>query len=87
MSMIDFEDGAFQVDARVVAKGLGIDPAQVMEGLRNGAIQTISEMGVEEDAGRYRLTFLSRTRRLRLTVDEGGAILKRLSADYARRPG
>jgi hypothetical protein len=42
---------------------------------------------MEEDAGRYRLTFFSRTRRLRLIVDENGTILKRLSAPYARRPG
>jgi len=85
MSKIEFEDGAIQVDARVVAKGLGIEPPQVMAGLRDGEIQTLSEKGVDEDAGRYRLTFFSRTRRFRLIVDENGTILKRLSAAFARR--
>jgi hypothetical protein len=37
MAMIEFEDGAIQVDV-AVAKGLGIEPPLGQEGMREGRI-------------------------------------------------
>lgn len=80
--MIAFENGTFEVDAEIVAAGLRLEPAEVMDGLREGTITTVSEAGIDEDAGRHRLTFFGARRRLRLTLDETGAIVMRSAADY-----
>lgn len=82
--MIEFENGTIQVGAEDIAAGLHLTPDEVMQGFRNGAITSICEQGQEEDAGRHRLTFYSARRRLRLTVDAAGTILKRSSADCTR---
>lgn len=95
MAMIDLEDGGIQVDATIVAEGLGIDPALVQERMRQGKITTLYERGIDEDEGRHRLTFFSESRRLRLLVDEKGNVLQRSATDFgdrglpesARRPG
>ena len=95
MAMVEFEDGAIQVDVAVVAKGLGIEPALVQEGMREGKITSLCERGVEEDEGRHRVTFFSGSRRFRLVVDNEGNVLQRSALDFgdrglpasARKPG
>ena len=95
MKPLEFEDGAIQVDATIVAAGLGIEPTVLLERLREGAITSLCERGIDDDSGRYRLTFFSETRRFRVVVDERGAILQRSAIDFgnmplpasARRPG
>ena len=95
MALIEFEDGSIQVDVAVVAKGLGIEPMLVQEGMREGRITSLCERGVDEDEGRYRLTFFSENRRFRLTVDNEGNVLHRSALDFgdrglpasARKPG
>ena len=82
--MIEFKNGTIQVGAEEIARSLHLTPDEVMQGMRSGTITSICEQGQEEDAGRHRLTFYSAKRRLRLTVDAGGAILKRSSADCRR---
>ncbi len=84
MSTVVCEGGEFSVDADIVAQGLGIDPADVLAAMRQGRITSLCERGVEEDAGRSRLTFFHGTRRLRLVIDEDGKILER-SVGYERR--
>lgn len=86
MAMIAFEEGAIQVDATIVAKGLGIDPSLVQERMREGAITSLCERGHAEDIGRYRLTFFSLSRRFRLIVDEGGNVISRSAIDFSDRP-
>lgn len=82
--MIEFENGTIVVGAEDIAAGLRLTPDEVIQGFRTGSITSLCEQGQEEDAGRYRLTFRSAERRVRLTVDAGGAILKRSSTDLAR---
>lgn len=74
MAMIEFEEGAIQVDATIVAEGLGIEPSLVQERMREGTITSLCERGIDDDSGRYRLTFFSKNRRLRLVVEEGNLI-------------
>lgn len=95
MKSLEFEDGGIQIDATVVAKGLGIAPTDLMELLRGGKITSLCERGIDEDAGNYRLTFFSENRRLRLVVHEGGDVVQSSVIDFgdhplpasARRPG
>ncbi len=86
MTTVTFEGGTVQVDAEIVAAGLQLDPEALRQGLHNGHVTSRCETGQDEDAGRFRITFFSPTRRLRLVVDVQGAVLQRSSADYTRRP-
>ncbi len=82
MKPVEFEDNDIQVDASVIAEGLGMTPSLLQEEMRAGKITTISERGVEADRGRHRLTFLSAHRRFRLVVDDDGTILQRSTLDF-----
>jgi hypothetical protein len=84
--MIAFEEGGVSIDARLVGEGLGIDPALVPARMRAGAIRGLCERGVDEDAGRYRLTFFHGGKRLRLVVDANGTLLQRSLLDLGERP-
>jgi hypothetical protein len=77
--MIELRDGAMQVDATLVAAGLQIEPSVLQQRMRDGLITTLCEQGVEQDSGRYRLTFFSPNRRFRIVVDQQGRILQRLT--------
>ncbi len=87
MGAISFEDGRIEVDAALVAKALQLEPEALRAALRSGAVTSQCETGMDEDAGRFRLTFFSATRRLRLTVDASGTVLQTSTADYRRKPG
>ena len=54
--------------------------------MRAGKITSQSERGVDDDIGRYRLTFFSEHRRFRVVVDEGGAILQRSTLNFGDSP-
>ncbi len=95
MTAIEFADGTFEVDAEIVAAGLGIAVPLLQAQLRSGKITTRSERGVDADQGRHRLTFFSEHRRFRLVIDADGAIIQRSTLDFgdaplppsARKPG
>jgi hypothetical protein len=69
MTTIAFADGAFEVDANIVAEGLGIAVPLLQAGMRSGAITTRSERGLDADQGRHRLTFFSGSKRFRLVIE------------------
>lgn len=93
--MVEFDDGAIQVDVTIVAAGLWIEPPLVQEGMREGRITSVCERGVDEDEGRYRVTFFSENRRFRITVNNESNVLQRSALDFgdrrlsaaARKPG
>ena len=95
MKPVEFADGAVEIDASIVAEGLGIALPRLKEGMRKGTITSISERGIDADQGRHRLTFFSEHRRFRIVVDASGAIVQRSAVDYgastlpnsARKPG
>jgi hypothetical protein len=95
MKRIEFADGALQIDASIVAEGLGIALPRLREGMRSGKITSLSERGVDADQGRHRLTFFSEHRRFRIVVDAQGAIIQRSTLDFGdvslppsvRKPG
>ncbi|MBR1153036.1 DUF6522 family protein [Bradyrhizobium sp. JYMT SZCCT0428] len=95
MKPIEFADGEVEIDASIVAEGLGIALPRLREGMRAGTITSVSERGVDADQGRHRLTFFSKHRRFRVIVDASGAIVQRSAVDFgdsslpqsARKPG
>ena len=86
MKSIQFEQGAIEIDATIVAEGLGIVPDLLMERLRESKITSLCERGIDADHGRYRLTFFSDNRRLRLVVDQNGVIIQRSAIDFGAQP-
>lgn len=82
MAEVQFEDRAIVVDAEVIGKALGIDQILVQQFMREGKITSLSERGIDDDAGTYRLTFFYENRRARLTVNEQAHILRRSSIDF-----
>ena len=86
MKPVEFRDGAVQVDASVIAEGLGIALPLFRQQMQAGKITSLSERGIDDDSGRHRLTFFSEHRRFRLVVDERGAILQRSTIDFGDSP-
>jgi hypothetical protein len=85
MEMIEFQPGVIQIDARVIGEGLNIDPLIVKELIRAGKITSRCERGIEEDEGRYRLTFFSGHCRFRLVIDATGNVIQRSTIDFSNR--
>lgn len=77
MTGVSITAQGFVVDAEVVGTAFGLDPATVPERMRLREITSRCETGVDEDAGRWRLTFYYGGRALRLTVDAMGTIISR----------
>ncbi len=69
------QDGGFVIDAADLGPLLNLTPAEVPALMAAGEITRRFEEGREADAGRFRVTFLYRTKRLRLTVNAAGEVL------------
>ena len=82
MKPVEFENGMVQIDAAIVAEGLGLAPSLLQQEMRAGRITSVAERGVDDDRGRHRLSFFSKHRRFRVVVDETGAILQRSAVDF-----
>lgn len=53
--------------------------------MREGAITSSCERGIVDDAGRYRLIFFYKSRRLRLIIDEAGRVIQRSTIEFGNR--
>ena len=62
------------IDAADLGGLFGIDSAQVQTLMRNGKVTSLLETGVDEHAGRFRLTFTHANKRVRLSCDAAGNI-------------
>jgi hypothetical protein len=95
MKLIAFENGVVQIDAAIVAEGLGLALPLLQEEMRAGRITSFAERGIDADLGRHRLTFFSEHRRFRVVIDQTGAIIQRSALDFGdsalpksvRKPG
>lgn len=87
MKAVEREGEGFIVDAAVLSRAFGLPEDEVRQMMLDGRITSRCEAGVDEDAGRWRLTFLHDGRNLRLTVDGAGEILKQATFAAARRTG
>lgn len=82
MNPIEFENGAVQIDASIVAEGLGLALPRLQRDMREGKITSLAERGIDADSGRHRLTFFSAHRRFRVVVDATGVIIQRSAVDF-----
>lgn len=73
---IEMKDGQPTVDAMDVADLFGLSAADVQAKMRAEEITTRFETGVDEDAGRMRLTFFYHTTTVRLTCTQDGTLLR-----------
>jgi Family of unknown function (DUF6522) len=79
-------DGAIQIDASIIGQHLGLEPVEVRRLMHEGKLTSRCERGVDEDAGRFRLTFFHENRRLRLITDNTGRIIRRSLTDFGDYP-
>lgn len=86
MTKVEFEDDAIQVDAAIIAEGLGMALSLFREEMQAGRITSVVERGIDADLGRHRLTFFSAHRRFRLIVDQHGFIVQRSALDFGDGP-
>ncbi|HUZ33043.1 MAG TPA: DUF6522 family protein [Xanthobacteraceae bacterium] len=85
MAIVEFEDRALCIDAAVIGQGLNVEPSLVQVRMREGKITVLCERGVDEDAGRYRMTFFHENRRFRLVVDDKGNAIQHSTVDFGER--
>jgi hypothetical protein len=83
---ISITDGQPVIDARDLGPLLGLEPARIPEKMRSGEITSRFETGVEEDAGRFRLTFYHDGTRIRLTCGPDGTVLSTVRTPVRKPP-
>ena len=86
MTRINFVDGDIEVPAELIADGLGLPVARMQALMREAAITSRCERGVNEDAGRHRLTFFHKGRRFRLIIDSEGRLIRQSAIDFGAYP-
>lgn len=85
MTQVEVGENGFVVDAAILAEAFGIMPPEVQPLMQSGTITSLCEKGVNEDEGRWRLTFYFAGRAVRLTVNTKGDILGQSRFDAPRR--
>jgi hypothetical protein len=87
MSKVELEEGAVCISATIIAAGLAVQPGLVQPLMREGAITSLCERGLDRDAGKVRVTFFHGTRRLRLVLDATGNVIEQSVAQIRGRGG
>ncbi len=77
MTTVERNAEDFVIDAALLADAFGLSQEEIKVRMRDGAITSRCETGVDEDSGRWRLTFHHGGRACRFIVDAGGHILTR----------
>lgn len=72
---ITMVEGQATIDAADLGPLLGLAPAEVPEKMRSDEITSRFETGIDEDAGRIRLTFYYNEEQIRLTCATDGSVL------------
>ena len=83
---IEIGDGAFLVDAALLGELLDVSPSNVVSLMRDLAITSTCEKGIDIHQNEFRLTFFHGNRRARLHIDKSGHILQRSIIDFGERP-
>ncbi len=86
MTSVERKAGDFVIDAALLAAAFGLSQDAIKARMRTGAITSRCEAGVDDDAGRWRLTFQHGSRACRFVVDEAGVVLKKATFPIRTRP-
>ena len=77
-SAITIADGEITIDADLLAPKLGLLAEALKAEMRKGNVSSGAETGIDEDAGRTRVTFRYRTRAWIRVVDPDGTMIERI---------
>ncbi len=73
---VTIASGEITVDAELLAPKLGLSTSALKSEMRKGSIDSVAEAGIEEDAGRTRLTFRYRTRAWTAVIEPDGTVVE-----------
>ncbi len=82
---IEIIDDQPVIDAHDLGPLLGLEPAVVQAKMRQGEITSKYELGQDEDAGRFRLTFYYAGKRVRLTCAQDGTVISTICTETGAR--
>ena len=82
---IDIVNDQPMIDAKDLGPLLGLDPAEVQSKMRQGEITSKYEIGQDDDAGRFRLTFYHSGKKVRLTCAEDGVVVSQIRTDVGTK--
>lgn len=83
---VEFANGDILVDAALIGTLLQVPPADISLLMRQRAITSVCERGIDAHRGQYQLSFFYRNRRARVRVDTSGQVLQRSTTQIAQRP-
>lgn len=75
-AVITIADGEITVDAERLAPKLGLSAAALKTEMRKGNVSSGAETGIDEDAGRTRVSFRYRTRAWTVVVEPDGTLVE-----------
>ena len=75
---ITIADGEITVDAEWLAPKFGLSAEALKAEMRKGNVSSVAESGIDEDAGRTRVTFRYRTRAWTVVVEPDGTVTERI---------
>ena len=84
-SAIAIADGEITIDAELLAPKLGLSAEALKAEMRKGIVSSVAETGINEDAGRTRLTFRFHARAWTVVVDPDGNLVESI-APAAKAP-
>ena len=70
---------AITIDADMLAPKLGLSPEALKAEMRKGTVSSVAETGINEDAGRTRVTFRYRSRAWTVVVDSDGNLVESIA--------
>src|SRR6266446_7638553 len=76
VAAVTMTDGVITIDADLLASKLGLSVEQLKAEMRRGYVYSVTEQGIDSDAGRTRLTFRYRARSWCMVVDPDGTLVE-----------
>ena len=75
-SAVTIGDGEITIAADLLAPKLGLSTEALKAEMRRGYVYSVAERGIDEDAGRTRLTFRYRNRSWTVVVEPDGMLVE-----------
>ena len=71
---VSLVEGQITIDAELLAPKLGLSVTALKDNMAKGLVTSLAETGIDEDAGRTRLTFRYRSKVWRLVREADGTL-------------
>jgi hypothetical protein len=85
-SAITITDGKITIDAELLAPKLGLSAKALKIEMSKGIVYSVAEAGVDEDAGRTRLTFRYRSLVWAVVIDSDGNLTDSIAPTAKTQP-